>query len=189
MPVISIFSGTFCKEEPIISSIHKAAGKELVADKDVVAEASRLSGIAEAKIDKAFSEIAKELGRRVAQGWTDSEIAQELARRLMPNWTDPQIAQTLLDWVGQGRTDSEIAQALRRLAQDLTDSETIRELKQGAAHGRIDPEIAQELKRMEAKVREDVKSIFAQLDLENHVQATLYALQEGLTSLENREDP
>ncbi|MDY6880965.1 MAG: response regulator [Thermodesulfobacteriota bacterium] len=55
MPVISIFSGTFCKEEPIISSIHKAAGKELVADKDVVAEASRLSGIAEAKIDKAFS--------------------------------------------------------------------------------------------------------------------------------------
>jgi len=54
MPVISIFSGTFCNKNPIIQAIHKITGNKLVTDKDIVAEASGLSGISETKIEKAF---------------------------------------------------------------------------------------------------------------------------------------
>jgi len=55
MPVISIFTGTFCNKSPIIQAIHKGTGAKLVADKDIVAEASGLSGISETKIERAFS--------------------------------------------------------------------------------------------------------------------------------------
>ncbi|MDY6974167.1 MAG: response regulator [Thermodesulfobacteriota bacterium] len=55
MPVISIFSGTFCNKNPIIQAIHKSTGNKLVADKDIVAEASGLSGTSETKIERAFS--------------------------------------------------------------------------------------------------------------------------------------
>lgn len=55
MPVISIFSGTFCKEESIVRALHKDTENKLVTDKDIIAEASRLCGTAETKIKKAFS--------------------------------------------------------------------------------------------------------------------------------------
>ncbi len=55
MPLISIFSGTFCREEPLISAIIDQTGYASVSDVDVVSAASRLSGLSENKIEKAFS--------------------------------------------------------------------------------------------------------------------------------------
>jgi CheY-like chemotaxis protein len=55
MPVINIFSGTFCKEESIVRALHKGTENRLVTDKEIIAEASRLCGMAETKIEKAFA--------------------------------------------------------------------------------------------------------------------------------------
>jgi NarL family two-component system response regulator LiaR len=49
-------------------------------------------------------------------------------------------------------------------------------------------EIAERLSITEATVRSHVSNTLGKLHLANRVQATLYALQEGLTSLENRVD-
>lgn len=55
MPVITVFSGTFCNDEPVLQALLKRTGYKLVADADLVAEAGRLSSIPETKIDRAFS--------------------------------------------------------------------------------------------------------------------------------------
>ena len=55
MPVITIFSGTFCKEDLVVEDILASTGYRLITDKDVVAEASRTSGIAVSKISRVFS--------------------------------------------------------------------------------------------------------------------------------------
>jgi NarL family two-component system response regulator LiaR len=51
------------------------------------------------------------------------------------------------------------------------------------AKGLTNPEIAQQLVITEATVRTHVSNILSKLHLANRVQATLYALQEGITSL------
>ena len=55
MSVITIFSGSFCKEEQVCREVHSRTGHEAFSDKEVLAEASRLSGIAENKLERAFS--------------------------------------------------------------------------------------------------------------------------------------
>ncbi len=55
MPVITVFSGTFCDDEPVLQALLQRTGYKLVSDADLVAEASRLSSIPETKIDRAFS--------------------------------------------------------------------------------------------------------------------------------------
>ncbi|MCD6294031.1 MAG: response regulator [Deltaproteobacteria bacterium] len=55
MPVISIFSGTFCREEPIVQGLHERIGYEIASDSDMVKKASNLCGISESKIEHAFS--------------------------------------------------------------------------------------------------------------------------------------
>ena len=55
MSIITIFSGSFCNENPIIEGVTSRTGYKLITDKDVVAEASRLSGMEESKISRAFS--------------------------------------------------------------------------------------------------------------------------------------
>jgi two-component system, OmpR family, response regulator CpxR len=55
MPVITIFSGTFCEDEPVLHSLLQRTGYRLVSDNDLADEASRLSSIPEPKIDRAFS--------------------------------------------------------------------------------------------------------------------------------------
>ncbi|MBW2709036.1 MAG: response regulator [Deltaproteobacteria bacterium] len=55
MPVIGIFSGTFCREEPVVQELHKRIGYEIASDNDMVKKASGLCGIAESKIERAFS--------------------------------------------------------------------------------------------------------------------------------------
>jgi CheY-like chemotaxis protein len=55
MSVITIFSGSFCREEQVCREVQSRTGSPLFFDKEVVAEASRLSGIPEARLDRAFS--------------------------------------------------------------------------------------------------------------------------------------
>jgi two-component system response regulator CpxR len=55
MPVIGIFSGTFCKQEPVVQELHQQIGYELVSDGEIVRKASGLCDIAENKIERAFS--------------------------------------------------------------------------------------------------------------------------------------
>ena len=55
MSIITIFSGGFCNENPIIEEVISRTGYKLITDNDVVAEASRLSGMDESKIVRALS--------------------------------------------------------------------------------------------------------------------------------------
>ena len=55
MPVISIFSGTFCREKPVVQELHQQIGYEIVSDSDMVKKASGLCDISESKIERAFS--------------------------------------------------------------------------------------------------------------------------------------
>ncbi|MBW2259369.1 MAG: response regulator [Deltaproteobacteria bacterium] len=55
MSVIAVFNGIFCKEDSVIREVLDRIGYELVVDKDVVAVASELSGMAESKIERVFS--------------------------------------------------------------------------------------------------------------------------------------
>ena len=55
MSTITIFSGTFCKEDAVIQKVLDHTGYRLITDKDLVAEASRPSGMSEGKIMRAFS--------------------------------------------------------------------------------------------------------------------------------------
>ena len=54
MSTITIFSGTFCKEDAVIQKVLDHTGYRLITDKDLVAEASRPSGMSEGKIMRAF---------------------------------------------------------------------------------------------------------------------------------------
>ena len=55
MSIITIFSGSFCNENPLIEAVISRTGYKLITDNDVVAEAGRLSGMEESKIVRAFS--------------------------------------------------------------------------------------------------------------------------------------
>ncbi len=55
MPVIGIFSGTFCGQEAVVQELHQETGYKIVSDSDIVKKASGLCDIAENKIERAFS--------------------------------------------------------------------------------------------------------------------------------------
>jgi two-component system response regulator CpxR len=55
MSIIGIFTGTFCREEPVLRELQKNTGYELVIDKDIVKKVSAQTGVAEGKIERAFS--------------------------------------------------------------------------------------------------------------------------------------
>jgi NarL family two-component system response regulator LiaR len=65
----------------------------------------------------------------------------------------------------------------------LTDREM--EVLRLVARGLSNPQIAERLVITEATVRTHVSHILSKLHLANRVQATLYALQEGITSLDD----
>jgi NarL family two-component system response regulator LiaR len=67
-------------------------------------------------------------------------------------------------------------------ADPLTDRET--EVLRLVATGLTNTDIAEQLFITEATVRSHVSNILGKLHLANRVQATLYALQEGITSLD-----
>ena len=72
--------------------------------------------------------------------------------------------------------------ALRPTPDPLTDREM--EVLRSVAKGLSNPAIAERLGITEATVRTHVSNILGKLHLANRVQATLYALQEGITSLD-----
>ena len=73
--------------------------------------------------------------------------------------------------------------ALRPTPDPLTDREM--EVLRLVAKGLSNPDIARRLVVTEATVRTHVSHILGKLHLANRVQATLYALQEGITSLDD----
>jgi CheY-like chemotaxis protein/cytidylate kinase len=56
MPVISLFSGSYCSEKQVVQEIGSRTGFRLISDKEIVAEASRLSNIPENRIERVFSD-------------------------------------------------------------------------------------------------------------------------------------
>ena len=56
MPVISLFSGSYCNERQVVQEIGSQTGYRLISDKEMVAEASRLSTIPENRIERVFSD-------------------------------------------------------------------------------------------------------------------------------------
>ena len=73
--------------------------------------------------------------------------------------------------------------ALQPTPDPLTEREL--EVLRLVAKGMTNPEIAQHLVVTEATVRTHVSNILGKLHLANRVQATLYALHEGITSLDD----
>lgn len=55
MPIITIFSGGFCQEGPVIDEVVARTEYRQITDNEIVAEASRRSAMAESKIMRAFS--------------------------------------------------------------------------------------------------------------------------------------
>jgi len=63
MSVISLFSGAFCKDQPVVAAIQAATRLPVVADADLVQAAGALSGLGSDKIARAFSAKTSLLGR------------------------------------------------------------------------------------------------------------------------------
>ncbi|EMS79123.1 response regulator [Desulfotignum phosphitoxidans] len=55
MPVITIFSGVFCKKKPVLEKIMEKIKYDIVTDNEIISEASWISGMPENKIKTAFS--------------------------------------------------------------------------------------------------------------------------------------
>ncbi|NOZ00363.1 MAG: response regulator [Deltaproteobacteria bacterium] len=54
MPVITLASGIWCGDDPIERALVDATGYERITDREVVAEAARLSGLSESKVGRAL---------------------------------------------------------------------------------------------------------------------------------------
>jgi CheY-like chemotaxis protein len=55
MPIITIFSGGFCQESPVVQEVTARSGYRQITDDEIVAEASRKAAMSESKIKRAFS--------------------------------------------------------------------------------------------------------------------------------------
>jgi CheY-like chemotaxis protein/cytidylate kinase len=55
MPIITIFSGGFCQENPVVQEVTAHTGYRQITDDEVVAAASRDAAMPESKIKRAFS--------------------------------------------------------------------------------------------------------------------------------------
>ncbi len=55
MSIITVFNGLFCEAGVVVKRVVDATGNRLVPDQEIVADASKLSGMAEDKITRAFS--------------------------------------------------------------------------------------------------------------------------------------
>lgn len=55
MPVVTLFSGIFCRKEAVVKELITRTGFKLLTDKDIVAGAAKISGMAQDKIERAFA--------------------------------------------------------------------------------------------------------------------------------------
>ncbi|WP_022662334.1 response regulator [Paucidesulfovibrio longus] len=83
MSVITVFNGLFCEAGVVVKRVLDATGYRLVTDQEIVADAARLSGMAEEKIARAFqagtsvfNKFSHEKERSVA--WLRLAMAQKL---------------------------------------------------------------------------------------------------------------
>lgn len=63
MAIISIFGGSFCKEEAVVRRLLTSIEYRLVGDTDIISEASRISRMPMNKIERAFSSKASVFNR------------------------------------------------------------------------------------------------------------------------------
>ena len=85
MSVITIFGGTFCNQDNVVQAVQAKTGYNRITDKDLVTTASRLSGLSENRIARAFSakrSVFDRLGneKRRAIAYLKLALAQTLAR-------------------------------------------------------------------------------------------------------------
>jgi two-component system, NarL family, response regulator LiaR len=92
----------------------------------------------------------------------------------------PSIARKVLEEIGRPGKPA-------RSVNPLTEREV--EVLRLVARGMSNQEIADSLSLSEATVRTHVSSVLSKLHLASRVQATLYALREGIASLSDDEDP
>lgn len=88
MPVVTIFSGVFCRKESVVERLIAKTGYKSLSDNDVVREAAMLSKMDESKIGRAFgskvsvfNKITHERERSIA--WLRLAVAEMLAQ---DNW-------------------------------------------------------------------------------------------------------
>jgi NarL family two-component system response regulator LiaR len=93
---------------------------------------------------------------------------------------DPAIARMVLQEIGREETIAPV--------QDPLTAREIEVLRQ-VARGRSNQEIATDLSVSEATIRTHISHILSKLHLASRTQATLYALREGLASLDDPENP
>lgn len=55
MPVITVFNGSFCRQEPVINGLISETGYTFISDRDLISTAARLSGMSVNKIERAFA--------------------------------------------------------------------------------------------------------------------------------------
>jgi len=55
MPIITMFSGGFCEEDPVVQEVISRTRYRHIIDDEIVAEASRRSGLAESEIKRSFT--------------------------------------------------------------------------------------------------------------------------------------
>ena len=55
MPIIMLFSGSFCGKQPVVEDLVNSTGYTLITDDDVVARVQTLTGVEEGKIRRAFT--------------------------------------------------------------------------------------------------------------------------------------
>ena len=85
MSVITIFGGSFCNQDNAVEAVQAETGYSRVTDKDLVTTASRLSGLSENRITRAFSakrSVFDRLGheKRLAIAYLKLVLAETLAK-------------------------------------------------------------------------------------------------------------
>lgn len=84
MTAITVFNGLFCNAEPVVEQVLEIAGYRLVDDREIIADAARLSGLSQARIAEALpggmsAVDDAECGREQAVSWLRLAVAEKLA--------------------------------------------------------------------------------------------------------------
>jgi CheY-like chemotaxis protein len=84
MTAITIFNGCFCDARPVVERVAEITGYRLVEDREIIADAARLSGLNKAMIAGIFNTEADEFGmngpdRNQVVSWLRHAVARKLA--------------------------------------------------------------------------------------------------------------
>ncbi|HKI81152.1 MAG TPA: response regulator, partial [Pseudodesulfovibrio sp.] len=85
MSVITVFNGLFCEAGVVVKRVLDATDCRLVTDQEVVADAARLSGMAEDRIARAFQAKASVFNtfsheKEQAIAWMRLAVAERLVK-------------------------------------------------------------------------------------------------------------